>query len=147
MFFFVLGYGGAFPEFDPTALKTFPSDPAISTKKQAPSLRGNFPEYDPTRPVLVPATRTSKAGYYYYGAGVPNLPYPALPHTSALVNKESRRSIQSFFMPENIRQEFRRQNRAIRDHVAPDDPLAKELPQSTHRFVPFFISLFSGTFC
>ena len=124
-----------------------------------------FPEYDPIRntPILPPTSASSsssspapspasrpKANYPYYFSGAPPpLPYPgALPHTSPMINKESRRSIQSFFMPENIRGEFRRHNRAIREQISPDDPLAKELPQNSPRFISFllFVVLFAVLF-
>lgn len=140
-----------FPEFDPTTLSTLQLD-------QAKVTRAPFPEFDPLRagglmqlpqpppprsvkaatpPVLSGPSGTSNPNFpFYYGQQIPvGIPFHTyLPHTSPLLNKESRRSIQSFFMAENFRQEFRRQSRAIRSQINPDDPLAKELPLNSTRF-------------
>lgn len=143
----------SFPEFDPTMLPS----PQLEQSKAS---RSPFPEFDPLRAAAAiqhpqpPQPRMMKASTppvlssssgpstpnpnypYYYGQQIPvGIPFHTyLPHTSPLLNKESRRSIQSFFMAENFRQEFRRQTRAVRAQINPDDLLAKELPINSTRF-------------
>lgn len=130
-----------------------------SRKGSATTAYSTFQEYDPTYaaamlsiqppPPSQGAPGGTGAGRSVLGRGEPNYSgsggavhsthsYPGvLPHTSPLANSESRRTIQSYFMSDTLRADLRRQAVAIRMTVDPDDPISKELPQTTHRCLYF----------